>query len=93
MSEHKFYPKRTDHVFAVPFDGTIESAQRISQAAGRDAELLVRPSQSIGDRPREMRVGGHIVAAGSYVVCDQSKNIIEVVDGWDFRDRYSSDGL
>ncbi|ORA77196.1 hypothetical protein BST28_18945 [Mycolicibacter kumamotonensis] len=93
MSKYKFYPKRTDHVFAVCFDGTLESAQRISQMADRDAELIVDPKAPVGDRPLKMRVGEQVVAAGSYVVCDQAKNIIEVIEAWDFRDRYSSDGL
>lgn len=93
MSTYKFYPRRTDHVLAAHFDGTLESAQRISHMVDRDVELIVDPEAPVGDQPLRMRVGEHVVTTGSYVVCDQHKNIIEVIEAWDFRDRYSSDGL
>lgn len=81
-----YYPRRTDSVRAIQFDGTPESAQQIVQITrlpvSADVTWLGLAALSIDGVP---------VERGQYVVCQEDG--FTVLDDNAFRKQYSADGF
>lgn len=98
MSEYTFYPKRTDSVAALQFDGFQRTAQDISRALGKHATLSVAPVGRMSDlnTSAQLVVGetDAVVPRGYYVVINPAtRELVEVLDPESFFDKYSKDGL
>jgi hypothetical protein len=85
-----FYPKRTDGVYAFQFNGTQQSAQSIGSALRVPTNLNLSSEGTAAS----LTVPGRLfpVKLGEYVVVNQDRGIVEVLDAWDFAGKYSKDG-
>ncbi|WP_100525305.1 hypothetical protein [Mycobacteroides abscessus] len=84
-----YYPRRTDGVVAIAFDDS-QSVENIYDALG-GPEITITVQPRMGDI---MVVGGYRVEQGRVVVIEvETRTILEVMDSWDFKRKYSKDGL
>lgn len=81
------YPKRTDGVFAILFDGTQRSALEIASAL----ELVVRHRISPHHAEREVLEIGALapIKPGQYVIIDQNHDLLEVLDYDVYAEKYT----
>lgn len=73
------YPKRTDGVFAIRFDGSGESAREIATTL----QLVVRHriSPHLAEES-ELEIGGLTsIKRGQYIIIDENHDVVEVI--WD----------
>lgn len=85
-----YYPRRTDGVVAITYKDS-QSIRDIQDALGGHPEITitVRP-----DRVDILAVDGFRATPGSVVVIDpRTVQVREVMDPWDFKGKYSKDGL
>ncbi|QXO14305.1 hypothetical protein SEA_CHASER_66 [Mycobacterium phage Chaser] len=89
------YPRRNDAVRYERFDGTLESAQIISNMSGVSVKAELQPNLSIreGDtvRLKEVSVGGNTVNIGDCCVVGRSGNAL-FYPADVFHDKFSKDG-
>ncbi len=84
-----YYPRRTDAVVAITYNDS-QSVEDIYDAlGGQEMTITVRPRQA-----DILAVDGFRVEPGMVVVIDpRTRQVLEVVDSWDFKMKYSKDGL
>ncbi|QBI98796.1 hypothetical protein SEA_BOBBY_166 [Mycobacterium phage Bobby] len=106
MNDGKYYPRRSDGVYAITFDGSHESAQRIAGALGVAVQHQVPADALPGDTGGELTIPGEPRPArpGDVVVIFDSPKIdyregqvearhFQVIFPEEFHRLYSRDGL
>lgn len=85
-----YYPRRTDGVYGYQFDGSRTAAEDISDVLKGSVQIVINPGRVL-----ELRIDGYesVVKPGEVVVVDADRKIVEVIDSWDFKGKYSKDGL
>lgn len=84
-----YYPRRTDAVVAITYNDS-QSVEDIYDAlGGPEMTITVRPHQA-----DILAVDGFRVEQGMVVVIDpRTRQVLEAIDLWDFKMKYSKDGL
>lgn len=81
----KVYPKRTDGLTAIRFfDNAYEIAGAVRQ------EVCVVHDLKGGER---LMLQGAAVPRGSWVLLNNDREVVEVLDDWEFEKQYSENGL
>lgn len=86
MNSDQYYPRRTDMVRAVQFDGTVQSAQKIAQVTRLPVSVDV---SWLG--LETLSVDGVAVEHNQFVVLQEDG--FTVLDNNAFRNQYSPDGF
>lgn len=79
------YPKRTDGVFAICFDGSQVSALEIASAL----DLVVRHRISLHEESVLEISALDPIKPGQYVIIDDSHDLVEVIDYDAYHDKYT----
>lgn len=94
------YPRRKDGVYSIHYDGTQKAAQEIAELL--KLKVYQETDPVTGIRPGD--VGGNliinhdkfsetVVEPGYCVVIGKNRQLLEVIEWWDFQEKYSKDGM
>lgn len=89
-----YYPRRTDGVFALRFNGSQDAAQEIASALDTPVHHVLPGTGHVGYRDGELVIPDcdGPVLMGQWVVVSQDRKLRAVLDDSDFRELYSDDG-
>lgn len=82
----KVYPRRTDGLIAIQFQ---DNAVEISRALRREVTVTHDPAK----RASQLELPGGYAPYGSWILINGDREVVKVLDHWEFLAQYSEDGL